>query len=342
MNERKKGYHITPKSNLYSIQKNGLLPRVGRRSYSVDESDKAVSFTDNLSAILIWKERFFGDTPIDDFAILIFDLDGIQWEKKFCYASVADFYTVESIPPEMIRVIQITKKDMPQDIVSLEFLREAICNKEDYQLVEQQITELFLEEPIINADKIREIIESLADYEHKKWSEDYNRIEWKGRKNKDGSLEMSAEDVEQMQRYINLDYEQSDNSYKIDINKAVMESFLIMQENNMISSLGMSEEELIFILEHVEYMRKNRWNQYLLSVCSKVNGKYIIPAEKVKLWKAESRTPYEALTEREKESDKREVNNIFLAIEQSSMCKQKIVSLLKKRTKESGNQDIGE
>lgn len=344
MSERKKGYHITQKSNLYSIQKNGLLPRVGRRSYSVDESEKAVSFTDNLSSIVIWKERFFGDAPFDDFAILTFDLDGIQWEKKFGYASVADFYTVESIPPEMIRVIQITKKDMPQDVVSLEFLREAIGNSADYQLIEQQITELFLEEPIINADKKRDVIEKLADYEHKKWSEDYDRIEWKGRKNKDGSLEISDEDVEQMQRYINLDYEQSDNSYKIDINRAVMESFLIMQENNMISSLDMSDEELISVLECVEYMRKNRWNQYLLSVCSRVNGKYIIPAEKAKLWRAESRTPYEKLTEREKESDKREVNNIFLAIEQSTMSKQKTVSLQKKKAEEknSGNQDIGE
>lgn len=323
MGEMKKGYHITPKSNLYSIQKNGLLPRVGRRSYSVDESEKAVSFTDKLSSTVIWKERFFRDASFDDFAILTFDLEGIRYGKKFGYALVGDFYTLESIPPEMIRVIQIIKKDMPQVVVSLNFLGEALDNTADYQIVEQQITELYFEEPIINVDKKREVIERLADYEHKKWSEDYARIEWKAKKNKDGSLEISGEDVEEIQKYINLDYEQSDEFYKKDINKAVMESFLIMQENNIISYLGMSEEELISVLERIEYMRKNRWNQYLLSVCSRINGKYIIPVEKAKLWKTEMRTPYVELSEIEKQADKREVNNIFLAIEQSTIEKTK-------------------
>ena len=65
MSEREKGYHITPKSNLYSIQKNGLLPRIGRRSYSVNEYENAVSFTPSLSSIAIWKERFFGDASFD-------------------------------------------------------------------------------------------------------------------------------------------------------------------------------------------------------------------------------------------------------------------------------------
>lgn len=339
----KKGYHITQKSNLYSIQQNGLLPRIGRRSFSVNEYEKAVSFTDKLSSILIWKERFFGDASFDDLVILTFDLEGIQWEKKFGYASAADLYTVESIPPENIRVIQITKKDVPQDIVSLEVLREVIANNTDYQIVEQQITGLFFEEPVIDVNNKRDVIEKLADYEHKKWSEAYDRIVWKGKRNKDGSLEISEEDVRQIQKHINLDYEQSEDFYKKDINKAVMESFFIMQENNMLSYLGLSEEELISILERVEHMRSNRWFQFLLSICSVVDGKYTIPAEKVKLWSEESRTPYEELSESEKESDKREVNNIFLAIEQSRMNKQKTVLLRKKRLeKNSEGQDIGE
>lgn len=339
----KKGYHITPKSNLYSIQKNGLLPRIGRRSYSVGEYETAISFTDKLNSIVIWKERFFGDASFDDFAILTFDLEGIQYGRKFGYTLVGDFYTVASIPPENIRVIQITKKDATQDVVSLEVLREAISNSTDYQIVEQQITELFIEEPVIDDNKKREVIEKLSDYEHKKWSEEYDRIEWKAKKNKDGSLEISDEDIEQIKKYINLDYEQTEEFYKKDINKAVMESFLIMQENNMISYLGMSEKELISILERVEHMRRNKWNHYMLGVCSIIDGKYTIPVEKVKLWGKQTRTPYSELSERQKESDKREVNHIFLAIEQSKMDKRKNIPLQKKRAEEknSEGQDIG-
>ena len=33
-----------------------------------------------------------------------------------------------------------------------------------------------------------------------------------------------------------------------DIRKTVMESFFIMQENNVVENLGISDEELIFIL----------------------------------------------------------------------------------------------
>ncbi len=344
MSKLKKGYHITPKSNLYSIQKYGLLPRIGRRSYSVNEYEKAVSFTDNLASILVWKERFFGDTSLDDFAILTFELDDDQWNKKFGYASVGDLYTVEAIPPENIRVIQIIKKGMPQQVVSLEALREVTDNNSEYQIAEQQIIELFFEEPLIDDEMKRDVIEKLADYEHKKWSEDYAKIEWKAKKNKDGSLEISDEDVREIQKYINLDYEQSEDFYKKDINKSVMESFFIMQENDMISYLGMSDEEVITILERVEYIRKNRRNEYLLSVCARVNGKYIIPAEKVELWGMEMRTPYTLLSEKEKQADRREVNNILLAIEQCILNKEKTAQVPKKKAekKDTESQDIGE
>lgn len=56
--EKKKAYHITEKNNLYNIQKNGLEPRIGRRSNSVDENYKLVYFTDDYIQFLHGKRDF--------------------------------------------------------------------------------------------------------------------------------------------------------------------------------------------------------------------------------------------------------------------------------------------
>lgn len=231
--------------------------------------------------------------------------------------------------PENIRVIQILDKDAPQNMISLEKLRDRLIYNEDneqYQILEKPITELVLEEKTIDSKKRNEIIEKLAEYEHKKWSEDYDRIDWKGKRNKDGSFEISEDDIRQIQEYSNLDYEQVQEFYKKEIRSVIMETFYIMQENHMIDELGVSDEELISVLEHTEYMRRNRWSQYMLSLCQINDGKYIIPAEKAKLWKSEMRTPYAELNEKQKESDRKEVNNIFLEIKKYINMKQELKS----------------
>ena len=60
-----------------------------------------------------------------------------------------------------------------------------------------------------------------------------------------------------------------------------------MQDNNLANNFE-GFEELISILEHAEYMRRNRWNKYMLSVCSLNNGKYVIPSEQAEILKKES------------------------------------------------------
>lgn len=322
MNEQKKGYHITLKNNLYNIQKNGLEPRIGRRSNTVDEYTKLLFFSTMLNSILIWKDRLYKNISFDELAILVFDLEGMQYEAR--YDSAGDFFTKTIISPENIRLLQIVERDAPQNTVSLEHLKDIFSsngNDSDYELSENHITELSFEKPTIDSDKKRRIIEKLAEYEHKKWSEEYSKIVWKAEKDDNGNLVISEQDVEQIRKYSSLHYDKVEDFYKKEIRKTIMETFFIMQENNMTVNMGISSEELISILEHIEFMRRNRWSQYMLSMCSQNNGSFMIQSEKAKLWESEMRIKYGELSEQQKEAYKKEVFNIFQEIHKSILTK---------------------
>ena len=101
-----------------------------------------------------------------------------------------------------------------------------------------------------------------------------------------------------------------------------METFFIMQENNMTANMGISSEELISILEQIEYIRRNRWAQYMLSMCSQKNDNYVIPLEKAELWESEMRMKYGELSEQQKEAYKKEVYNIFQEIHKRKLDEQ--------------------
>ncbi len=279
----KRAYHITKKSNLFNIQR-------------------------NLNAIRIWKDRLYSKESFNDLAIVSFDLEGVQYGQRI--DSAGDFFTTSAISPDNISVVQIVEKSEPQNFVLLDNIGSFDDRK--YQIQEKRITELSIED--IPRDK-SQIIDELASYEHKKWSECQDRIHWTGKQNKDGSIEISEQNIKQMQRYINLDYEQADDIYIKEITKAVLETFYIMQENNMINQLGISDEKLLLILGRTEYNRRNNWNKYMLSLCNIQDGKYVIPAERVKWWEEEIITPYEKLSEKLKEYDRVEVYNIFSEIE---------------------------
>lgn len=53
----KYGYHLTTKNNLYGIQKNGLMPKLGRRSYYIGEKRKLLCFVSDIKHLDYWKKK---------------------------------------------------------------------------------------------------------------------------------------------------------------------------------------------------------------------------------------------------------------------------------------------
>ena len=311
-NKDKTAYHITKKSNLCNIQKYGLEPRIGRRSYSVDEYKKLLCFTTSLKAIPTWKNRLYENTSFDDLAIVAFDLEGIEYIQR--YDSAGDFFTERKISPDNVRVVKLVEKSNIQNSVSLENLKDCLTESEEnqYKVVETNITELEVEPETLDKEKV---IEELAEYEHKKWSECQGRIHWRAKIHMDGALEIAEEDVKNINKYNKLDYSKTDDVYKTEINKTVLETFYIMQDAGLTKQLDLEDEELIRALEIAEHNRRNNWNEYMLSLCTMQEGKYIIPSQRVRWWEDEIRTPYKNLSDKLKEYDKIEVYNIFSEIE---------------------------
>jgi len=78
----------------------------------------------------------------------------------------------------------------------------------------------------------------------------------------------------------------------------------------------MTEQELIEQLADKEHASWARWMQYLFSKCSVVEDgagyeRYYIPRSLVARWKMQADTPYEQLSEQEKQSDRDEVAHIL-------------------------------
>jgi hypothetical protein len=71
------------------------------------------------------------------------------------------------------------------------------------------------------------------------------------------------------------------------------------------------EQALAVVLEElaeVEHQRWSHWQNYVHSNgVRQADGSLVVPPEMVERWDREIRTPYSALTEREKESDREQV-----------------------------------
>jgi hypothetical protein len=74
-------------------------------------------------------------------------------------------------------------------------------------------------------------------------------------------------------------------------------------------------------LADAEHASWARWMAYLFSKCQRqADGSYIIPLEYVSHWQREVATPYAELSEREKESDRGEVDLILPTIDNYVAC----------------------
>ena len=86
-------------------------------------------------------------------------------------------------------------------------------------------------------------------------------------------------------------------------------------------TLRHSKEELIEQLADKEHASWARWMKYLFSKCAVRDAGYgswecCIPSDLVERWKRQAYTPYEKLSEQEKQSDRDEVAHILPIIEE--------------------------
>lgn len=74
----------------------------------------------------------------------------------------------------------------------------------------------------------------------------------------------------------------------------------------------MTDEELRERLAEVEHQRWADWQRYLHSKCTRnPDGSLTIPADSVTHWERQIVTPYAELTEREKDSDREQVDRYW-------------------------------
>ncbi len=92
------GYHITNKSSINSILKNGLVPNIGKNSRSVGEQNLLIYFT-TFNSINTWIERF----NLDKTQIVILKFPCVKEGQR--YDDANDCFTSNIISPESISVI---------------------------------------------------------------------------------------------------------------------------------------------------------------------------------------------------------------------------------------------
>lgn len=67
-------------------------------------------------------------------------------------------------------------------------------------------------------------------------------------------------------------------------------------------------DALVEILAAIEHERWSHWQRYMHSKCDrKLDGSLVIPPDLVERWQRQIETPYSALTEAEKRSDREQV-----------------------------------
>lgn len=91
-----------------------------------------------------------------------------------------------------------------------------------------------------------------------------------------------------------------------------------MPEPSEDSSSLLQLQSLIEKLADVEHERWSHWQRYLHSKCERTSdGSLVIPAQLVDRWESQMNTPYSALSEQEKESDREQVRRYLPIIDDS-------------------------
>jgi CRISPR/Cas system-associated endonuclease Cas3-HD len=102
-NIERKVWHITPKANVSKIMKQGLIPKIGRRSKSAKEKTPAIYvFPDSISmedALTNWLDNEFEDVKLSILELTVpsnwITEHAIRWEAQILHP----------VPPSMIKIL---------------------------------------------------------------------------------------------------------------------------------------------------------------------------------------------------------------------------------------------
>jgi len=87
---------------------------------------------------------------------------------------------------------------------------------------------------------------------------------------------------------------------------------VVDKESHIFTRGEIPERNLFEKLASIEHERWADWQKYLHSKCTKdSNGNLIIPKELVDRWERQIETPYDELTEKEKDSDREQVKRYW-------------------------------
>lgn len=247
------GYHLTTRSNLYGIKKNGLLPKIGRRSYYVREKHKLLCFTPDIKYLEYWKERlykhFFLDNNMSfdsEVVILKFIIDDIEYVER----SSAECITENVVSADKITVISIENPNI------------------EYRLSDLDI------ELDIDESKLKVMLEAKELFKNIVYTDP---ILFTSSINKDGRLILYGGLVNRLKNKINTRYENI--IWKNDLIENINDIFYTIIESNILYKYDASEEWLLELLLRMEYERQQEFDSQLLNCCHIENGYYLVPNE---------------------------------------------------------------
>lgn len=106
------GYHVTSADDYRNhISKQGLVPKLGVRSFMIQEHERRIYFFPTMDAledgIMNWLGDALEDSGVSEIAILKVDLSGIDVYKTFSDSGNSwEIFTIETVPPDKITLIR--------------------------------------------------------------------------------------------------------------------------------------------------------------------------------------------------------------------------------------------
>ncbi|MCL2540611.1 MAG: hypothetical protein FWE53_04280 [Firmicutes bacterium] len=188
------GYHITRRKYLYKISKEGLVPKKGARTPSVNS--EAVYYIEKLEEITHWKHELYGKLPYSDLVVLTFDTSGFSVSKTNLTQTS---HISQHIAADKLRLLQakdaatggvIAFEDL-EKLYGRDFLSKDTIRDGGFILTETKLLDLNLKPESITEARRLEAEERIEAFLKIKWDKWSKSVSMSPRRNYDGSYVVS-------------------------------------------------------------------------------------------------------------------------------------------------------